>query len=321
MREAGLPPQVEDSHGERGFTTGATGVVRAVYPDRWRVDIEDAQGSLLTEALVIGPYLPELHQDGDAPSHVGYFHVRGMPEVVCWPMPHRRLLGPHDLPTGQQGQDQPERRYFHLHGYIFRHGDITLRVTQDNRFVMESEAGDYLLYDAATREMHLHAPVVFVGTDEANNRIEYTQDESIRAFQPLILLGTETGDRIEYQQGDHVHVASPQVLIGQTPAPDTDGMTYIANVLIHLVSQLIQLTATTEIDLQAPSINLGTGTFPHAMVLGDVLQTYINAVVKPIFDAHVHSGVTTGSGTSAAPTTTFPLMPNTALSTVARSSG
>src|SRR5215471_1314913 len=164
MREAGLPLIVEDVQGERVLLLGSKGVVRAVYPDTNRVDIETEDGSYLTQVLVQGPYFPEVHMDGEAPSHVMYLHVRGQAEAFCWPETHRRLLGPHDSPTGADGESQPERRYFHEHRYIFRVGDITVRISRDNRLVLETEQGDYLLLDANTREIHLHAPSVFVGT-------------------------------------------------------------------------------------------------------------------------------------------------------------
>jgi hypothetical protein len=288
MREAGLPILTPDIHGEQSLLTGSRGVVRAVYPDRWRVDIETDDGSLLTEALVIGPYFPELHKDGEAPSHVGYLAFRGGPDAVCWPMPHRRLMGPHDTMDGQGGQDQPERRYFHLHGFIFRSGDITLRVTQDHRFVMESEAGDYILYDQATREIHLHAPTIFAGTDEQNNRIEYQQDESLRAFNPLVLLGTEIEDRIEYLKGTHILLQAP----------------------------LVKVTAD-EIVLDPTSIKLGHQNATERVMLGDLFLAFYNTFVA-LFNAHQHTNVQTGGGISGAPTTPTATMTAALLSDVAR---
>jgi hypothetical protein len=215
-------------------------------------------------------------------------HVRGTPEAFCWPMPHRRLMGPHDTMEGQEGEDQPERRYFHLHGFVFRSGDITLRVTHDHRFVMESEAGDYILYDQATREIHLHAPTMFVGTDEENNRIEYVQDDSIRAFQPLILLGTETGDRIEY----------------------------LKDALILLQAPLVKITAD-EIVLDPPRISLGTAEASEPLILGHLFQAFLDTFLV-LYNGHRHTNVQTGGGISGPPQTPTPLMPSSTLSTIAR---
>jgi hypothetical protein len=288
MREAGLPILTPDVHGEQSLLTGSRGVVRAVYPDRWRVDIETDDGSLLTEALVIGPYFPELHKDGEAPSHVGYLAFRGGPDAVCWPMPHRRLMGPHDTMDGQDGQDQPERRYFHLHGFIFRSGDITLRVTQDHRFVMESEAGDYILYDQATREIHLHAPTIFAGTDEQNNRIEYQQDESIRAFNPLIILGTETQDRIEYLKGTSILLQAP----------------------------LLKIQAD-EVDIDPVQIRLGGTGATQRLMLGDLFKVFYNVFVT-LFNSHQHTSVQNGAGISGPPTTPTASMDDSLLSDMTR---
>jgi len=315
MREAGLPIPVPDVHGEQALLTGSRGVVRAVYPDRWRVDIEADDGSLLTEALVIGPYFPDVHQDGEAPSHVGYFHVGGGPDTFCWPMPHRRLLGPHDTPADSADTGEPERRYFHRHGFIFRSGDITIRVTHQGMVVLETEKNDYISLDTVTREVHIHAPTVFLGTDEQGNRIEWEQDESLRGFSPLVILGTETGDRIEYRNEGHVHVVTPQCCIGQTGVQDADGITYLANALLHLVSTVIKLTATESITLDPPRLNFGNANATEHVVLGDALMGLYNAFVT-VFNGHQHSNVQNGGGTSGPPTTATAAMTSAQLSDI-----
>jgi hypothetical protein len=292
MREAGLPLILEDTYGERFLVMGSKGVVRAVYPETNRVDLETEEGSYLTQVLVLGPYFPEVHRDGDAPSHVVYLHVRGQAEAFCWPETHRRLLGPRDQIAGQAGEQQPERRYFYLHGYIFRVGDITVRVTHDNRFVVETEQGDYVVLDGNTREIHLHAPTVFVGTDERGNREEYQQDDSKRIFQPLILLGSETGDRAEIMQGQHIILQSP----------------------------VIQENGTTSITLTAPAITMQGSTVAgatEAAVLGNLFLTFYNQMIT-MLNTHVHSNVTMGTGTSGAPTTTAPAMSTAQLSDVVK---
>jgi hypothetical protein len=290
MAEAGLPLLVSDVHGDRSLMSGSKGVVRALHPDLWRVDIETEDGSLLSYALVIGPYFPELHKDGEAPSHVGYFYVRGMPDALCWPMPHRRLLGPDDALPGQEGQAQPERRYFDLHNFIFRSGDITWRITKDHRFVLESEAGDYLSYDQARREMVVRAPTVFLGT-EAETRVEVERDKEVRIVMPKILLGDQA-------------------------LPDTDGISYIKETLLHLVSPLIKLTAD-EIVLDPTSIKLGHANATERALLGDVWQTFYNAFVT-LFNGHSHSNVQVGLGFSGPPTLPTPAMTDALLSDVTR---
>ena len=290
MTEAGLPQWVEDVHGDRSLLSGSKGVVRAVHPELWRVDIETENGSLLSHALVIGPYFPELHKDGETPSHVGYLYVRGMPDALCWPMPHRRLLGPADVPEGQEGQAQPERRYFDLHHFIFRSGDITWRITKDDRFVLESEEGDYLSYDQSRREMCVHAPTVFVGT-EMETRLEYQRDQEVRVLMPKIFLGDQA-------------------------LPDTDGLSYIKDTMLHLVSPLIKLTADNII-LDPTSIKLGHENATERVMLGDLFRAFYNAFVA-LFNAHTHSNVQNGAGISGPPVTPTPAMDTSMLSDVTR---
>jgi hypothetical protein len=300
MREAGLPLMTETAPGERLLLMASKGVVRAVYPDTNRVDIETQDGSFLTQVLVMGPYFPEVHQDGDAPSHVTYIHVRGQPEAFCWPETHRRLLGPRESLPGQEGQSQPERRYFYLHGYIFRVGDITVRVTHDNRLVLETEQGDYILLDANTREIHLHAPTVFVGTDERGNREEYQQDDSKRIFQPLILLGSENGDRAEIVQQQHIILQSPTI--------QENGALSIV-----LQAPVIELDGSTSITLAGPVTRLGSGGASEAVMLGNLFMGLYNTMIT-MLNTHVHSNVTTGGGTSGGPTTTAAPMTTAQLS-------
>lgn len=282
MSEAGLPLSMPDRHGEQFLLTGSQGLVRAIHPERWRLDLEAEDGSYLTEAVVIGPYFPAVHTPDD-PSHVGYWHVRGGPETVCWPMPHRRLLSPHD---GQGGE--PERRYFADHHYIFRSGDLTVRISRDNRFVIESEAGDWLLYDQHKREFHLHAPRVVLGMTEDATRVEFKDRDSFRAFAPLVLLGTEVGDRIEYRDGVEILLQAP----------------------------LVKITAES-IVLDPVSIKLGHENATERVLLGDAWMALYNAFVT-LFNGHTHSNVQTGPGVSGAPTTPTPAMTDALLSDVAR---
>jgi hypothetical protein len=288
MREAGLPPLYATAQGESMLLLGSKGVVRAVYPETNRVDIETEDGSYLTQVLVQGPYFPEVHQEGQAPSHVTYLHVRGQADAFCWPETHRRLLGPEDTLAGQPGAGQPERRYFHLHGYIFRHGDVTVRVSRDGRFVVETEQGDYLILDTKQREIRLHAPTVYVGETTDAGRIEYEQDQSLRAFAPIVLLGTEVADRIEYKQGTHILLQAP----------------------------LIKLTAES-IVLDPVSIKLGHENATERVMLGDLFRAFYNQFVA-LFNSHGHTNVQNGPSTSGAPTLPTPEMSEVMLSDVTR---
>jgi hypothetical protein len=290
MREAGLPVLVPDAGGERTQLMGAKGVVRAIYPERWRVDIETEEGSLITEALVVGPYFPQLHADGQEPSHVGYLQVGGGPEALCWPMPHRRLLAPTDRPKDAGAEEQPERRYFHLHRYIFRSGNITMRITTDERLVFESEAGDYILFDTQTRTVEVQAPTVFLGTD-AGTRVEYQRDTELRLIMPKILLGD-------------------QALL------DTDGITYLKDTLLHLVSPEIKLTSSGQIILDPPTIKFGNENASEPLVLGNQWLALYNAFIN-LFNNHVHTNVQTGSGVSGPPQTPSVGMTDAQLSDIA----
>jgi hypothetical protein len=289
-REAGLPPVYQDTLGEQFLLTGSKGVVRAVYPELNRVDIETEDGSLLTQVLVCGPYFPEVHTDGEAPSHVAYMHARGQAEAFCWPMPHRRLLGPRDTLKGEAGQDQPERRYFHTHGYILRFGKVTVRLTRDDRYVIETEEDDYIVIDTEKREIELHAPTVFIGTDDAT--------------------------RIEYQQDQHVRILMPKILMGDQALMDTDGITYVKDDLIHIVSALIKLTAD-EIVLDPTSIKLGHENATERVMLGDLFKAFLNTFLS-LYIGHQHANVQTGPSISGPPTVGTPLMDDSMLSDVTR---
>jgi len=279
---------MSDIAGERLLVMGSKGVVRAIYPETNRVDLETEDGSYLTKVLVLGPYFPAVHVDGTAPSHVAYLHVGGHAEAYCWPTPHRRLLGPKDTLPDAAGQSQPERRYFHTHHYVFRVGDVTVRITRDDRLVLETEQGDYIQLDTKRREIRLHAPSVFVGTDETGNRIEYEQDEAIRAYAPLVLIGTETGDRIEFLDKTHLFLQAP----------------------------FIKLTATGQIVLDPPTLKFGNENANEPLVLGNAWLALYNAFIA-LFNSHQHTNVQTGGGLSGPPQTASPGMTSTQLSDIA----
>jgi len=126
-REAGLPRQLPDQGGEHGRHGFAKGVVRAIYPDLWRVDIEPEEGGMLSKALVVGDVLPPVHQDTSCPSHVMFTHIRGhVADVVCWPLNFRRFYGPE---TADDGHD---RHFYQKNRQALRVGDITVRITPNN---------------------------------------------------------------------------------------------------------------------------------------------------------------------------------------------
>lgn len=328
-REAGLPRLTLDLGGERQLILGSKGVVRTVRNDLRRVDVETEDGSLLTHVLVLGPYLPPVHIDEEQPSHVAYLHVRGAPDAWCWPIEWRRLQSPADQVPGQEGQEVPERRRYDLHGYVFRSGDITTRITHDHRWVIESEEGDYIQYDQATREVRVHSPSVYVGTEKETRR-EYQRDDYIKDIMDDIYIGTDTADRIQYNNHEKVQIVIPKFLFGATGVQDADGMTYIKDTLIHLLSTLVvKLTAGLEIDLIAPlikltasqiildpvNIQLGTGATERIM-LGDLFLAFYNVFVT-LFNAHVHTGVQTGGGSSGPPATPTAAMTDALLSDIA----
>lgn len=307
-REAGLPKLYNDTGGAYQRYGRQVGVVRAVYPALWRVDIEAQDGGILRLALVDDDQLPETHVNTERPSFVEYWYADGRTDDVrCHVLPFRRLAGP------EAGDDAPEKRRFDKHLMIRRVGDITIRIAADGKriYLYDAESGDYALYDQEARTFHVIGPHVFLGTD-AKDRIE---------------LHTETND-------DRLRVVIPKALIGKTAVQDADGLSYTADqllhlhstnevrvtgdVFVHLLSAAIKLTATESITLDPPKIWFGGTGATQRIVLGDALKDYINLTVKAMIDAHVHTGVQTGGGTTGAPTTPFPAMPDSTLSTIAK---
>jgi hypothetical protein len=242
-----------------------------------------------------------------------YLPMRGAADGVAFPITFRRLMSPLDPAPQSDNGDTPERRYYHTHGYIYRHGKITVRHTYDHRWVLEGENGDYIQYDEEAREIRCHAPSVFVGTED-DTRIEYQRDEYIKAIMPHIYLGTDTEDRFQYDQSDQAQLVIPKFFMGQTGIQDADGISYVAGVVLHLVSSLIKLTAD-EIVLDPVNVKLGGAGATEQAVLGNLLLTLWTAA-KALFDGHVHTGVQTGSGSTAVPTTQFPAMTGAHLSDV-----
>lgn len=207
-REAGLPRRVPDIGRPTNMTGMQLGVVRAVYPDLWRVDIEPQQGGRLHKARVMGSQLPPVHQDLVRCSYVIFTSVDGNAEdIICWPDTARRFLDKQRIWKDEEGKnshtqedvgeqedaqgkdDEPERHYYHVHLKCERAGDITIRVTDDNRWIVESEAGDMIRYDQKKREVDILSPTIRLGSMEAT-RLEYTRGEHTWVIQPDIRLGT-----------------------------------------------------------------------------------------------------------------------------------
>jgi hypothetical protein len=290
FREAGLPRQMPDVGGSHERYNTEIGVVRAVYADIWCVDVEPQAGGLLRNVQLTDSALPEVHVDGERPSYVEFWHRGGeIQDVWCRQVHWRRFPGP-------ETAGEPEKRYYHKHLKLERRGDITVRITPDNRiYLYDAESGDYCLYEQETRTFHVIGPHVFLGTDEADR------------------LELHTGDPLTNQ----IRIRIPKALIGQAAIEDTDGITYTAGQLIHLVSDMIKLTATTAITLDPPRINFGTATAAEQVILGNLFQTFLNAFLTS-FNGHQHTGVQTGAGISGPPTAPTALMPNSTLSTIAR---
>jgi hypothetical protein len=294
FREAGLPRLRSDSGGEQSRYDIRKGVVRQRYPDTWRVDIEPEEGGLIRLAMVAGDTLPPVHEDTETPSHVLFGFFRGnVHDPWCLPLPFRRLRGPETADTGDPGD------FYSRNDQIQRVNDITIRITPDNEIWMSGESGDFIRYDQKTREIRLRAPHVVVGMPDAPD-----------------------GTRSEYHQNTVMQWVIPQFVLGGTGQPDADGLTYLANLLLHAVSPTVDLTAAQLVRAAAPLIELlstqvylgGLGDTEPA-VMGGALQLLWTAM-KAVFDAHVHSGVSTGPGVSAVPTTQVPLMDMTQQSTV-----
>jgi hypothetical protein len=301
LREAGLPQVTPDTGGEHGRYGIYKGIVRAVYPDVRRVDIEPEFGGLLRQAIVQGEVLPEVHIDTERPSHVLFAHINGnIHDVVCWPIDWRRTFGPETTDDGH------ERHFYHRNQQIRRVGDITVRITPDNRaYLIDAETNDYIEYDMNTRTVHVIAPHVFIGTND-ETRIEYHADQEVR-------------------------VLIPKCLIGATAVQDQDGISYLQHQLIHLVSDLmVKATAGAEINLIAPlikltaesiildpvNIKLGHAGATERLVLGDLFRTFLNLFLA-LYTGHTHTGVQTGVGTSGPPTVAATPMDESMLSDIA----
>ena len=213
LREAGLPKMQPDTDAQTHMPYCGKGTITAVYPEQWRVDITPEHGGLLHRALVIGPYLPPVHEDTVRPSHCIYVQVGGFGEdVACWPLPHRRLLDLKREWTEKEGKnsheqkdvgesaeaqgkdDEPERHFYHVHLHCERAGDITVRITDDARWIVESEAGDIIRYDQKRREVDILAPTIRAGSIE-HTRIEYVRGEHVHVVMPIIRLGTPDSDQ------------------------------------------------------------------------------------------------------------------------------
>jgi hypothetical protein len=287
FREAGLPEPLADSDGEHTRYTGEIGVVRKTYPDLWRVDIEPQDGGLIHKAQVDGHTLPEVHIDVERPSYVEYWCRGGnLQDIWCSPIHWRRLKGP-------ESATEPERRLYHKHLKIQRVGDITSRITMDNRhYITDAESGDIAMYSQPARTFHFLAPHSFSGTDEAN-RVELHTEGKLT---------------------DQLRVVIPQALIGATGQRDADGITYVQNELLHFVSNLIKLTAN-RIVLDPVDIRLGSDNATERAILGNLYQAFYNAFVA-LFNAHQHGNVQPGAGTTGPPTTPTPMMDDTMLSDV-----
>lgn len=188
QREAGLPRMVDDTHGYTTRYGFRKGVVKAIYPDLWRVDIETEGGGLLNKALVASPHFPPVDDGEKLPSHVAYSFFGGhVEDAFCIPLTFRRFHGPEV--TGKE-----EREYYNVHLHCERAGDITIRVTNDNRWIIENEDGDYVELKTDTREIRVIAPTVYIGTTE-DQRIEFKQDKAITLVANDIRLGTETASQ------------------------------------------------------------------------------------------------------------------------------
>jgi hypothetical protein len=302
-RESGLPQTTGDVGGNSNRYGFEDGIVTAIYPDLWRVDIAPNGGGLVRKAFVMTPWFPPVHIDTEQPSRVLFSFVDGrVHDPFCFPYPWRRMYGPE---TADDGHD---RHFYQKNRHIVRIGDITIRVDDNNRiYLFDAESNDICMYDLNERTMHTIVPHIFMGTDDAT-RYEYHRDEQVR-------------------------IVIPKALIGETAVQDADGISYVAHQLVHLVSDilvkatagaevhliapLIKLTATGSIVLDPPHIYLGNAGATEPVILGNLFKAFLN-VFLTLFNGHSHSNVQTGGGFSGPPTIATALMDNSTLSTIAK---
>lgn len=303
-REAGLPKLTDDTGGVYRRYGRKMGVVRAVYPELWRVDIESEDGGLLRMALVDDDQFPETHIDTERPSFVEYWYADGHAgDVRCHVQPFRRLAGP-------EAADAAEKRRFDKNQMIRRVQDITTRITPDSRhYITDSEAGDIAMYSQPARTFHFLAPHHFVGTDDANRVELHTEGKSTDQFRlviPKALIGRlaiQDEDGISYTADQLVHLRSTQEVRAT------------AGSLVHLIAPTIKLSATGSIVLDPPKIYLGNANATEHAVLGDLFMALFNNLIN-IFNNHVHTGVQVGAGTTGVPTTPATSMTSTQLSDI-----
>jgi hypothetical protein len=302
FRESGLPQLTEDIGGTHGRFALYKGVVRAVYPNEWRCDLESEDGGLISKALVLGDVLPEVHVDTENPQHVIFAHLRGdVMDPVCWILPFRRMQGPTEQDDGH------ERHFYQKNQQVLRVKDITIRITPQNEiYLYDAESGDYCLYDMPNRTMHTIVPHIFMGTDDAT--------------------------RYEYHQGEEIRMVIPKALVGEQAVANMDGITYLAQQLIHLLSAIeVKATAGAEINLIAPLIKLtadmvvvdpvnirfGQANATERLILGDLWKAFYNVFIN-LFNNHVHTNVQNGISTSGSPAVPASPMDDSTLSTIAK---
>lgn len=285
FREAGLPDVMADGGGGHQRYNQEIAVVRAVYPEIMCVDIQPQRGGMIYKAQLADHVVPDVHIDGERPSYVEFWHRGGeMQDVWCRRVHWRRFLGP-------EAEGEDEKRYYHKHLKIERHGDLTIRITPDNRvYLYDAESGDYCLYEQQTRTFHVIGPHIFLGSDNA--------------------------DRIEYHKEDQVRVVIPKYFMGKLGLPDTDGITYIADTLMHLMTPFFKVTAET-IVLDPTRIYLGNQNATERVMLGDLFMALYNQLIT-LFNNHQHTNVQIGPSLSGPPSATASPMTDAHLSDVTR---
>jgi hypothetical protein len=304
--QAGLPPLMPDVDGIYQRYSFQKGVVRGIDPDRWRVDIEAERGGLLHSALVIGDVLPPVHVDTTCPSHVVFTQMEGnIQDLICWPLPFRRFFGKE---TSDDGHD---RHFYDRNLQALRVGNLVIRINADDEiWLFDAESDDYLVYKMQERTLHAIMPHVIVGT-EAANRVELhtdTSEDRLRVVIPKAFLG-----RLAVQDTDGISYTADQLL----HLVSTNEVRATASVLVHLIAPIIKFTASQSIILDPPHIYLGNANATERVVLGDLFAALYNSLVTMV-NTHVHSGVQVGAGTTGTPTTAANGMSDVHLSDIAR---
>ncbi len=126
--------------------------------------------------------------------------------------------------------------------------------------------------------------IIMVASDDRRYRIGLDAGE--------VCLYTDEGDHIRFKRGKEIYIKS-----GNKLKADITNTVEINTITATINAQTATVNATTKCQVNSPEINLS----------GDRagLRRFIDDRFRELFNAHVHSGVTTGSGNTGVPTQTL----------------